>query len=120
MKKNPRDYKVNGNQFAYLLDCIENSSIITDSERTFADDKERINYIWDVQLVPMVDACTPTMQSTIEHWLRGLGLNTIAIYNHEIEDLFKEWGIKPTEKNIDNYWSVMAYRLIQLHTILNK
>lgn len=120
MKKNPRDYKVNGRQYAYLLDCIAECSIIIDNERTFADDKERVNYLWDVQLVPMLCASYPTMHAVTEYFLRGVGLNTIAIYNCDIENLLQSWGIKPTDKNVENYWSCMATRFIQLHSILNK
>lgn len=59
-------------------------------------------------------------QAALTDWLQGLALD-IAYNNHEIIELAKQWrslpesaGEKQEDKILDNYWSFMAVKLMQL------
>lgn len=124
MKKNVRDYKVNGVQFAYVLDSIyiedENGNEVelTDKEkieRVFERFNKEYNYEYNKRL--------PREWERVAQWLKGLpGCINIAFSDYDIEQLGKSWGFCKTPAKaaefVNNWWTVMAWRLLQLRRLL--
>ena len=122
MKKNIRDYKLNGKQFAYVLDAIN----VTDNEGNEienASDKERVQYFFecfeDEYNYPYNKKRYPNMQERISEYLRGLpSCIYIAFENYKIAEIGKMWGYCKTERKeadfINNWFDYIAFRLIQL------
>lgn len=123
MKKNVRDYKNVGVQFAYVLDCIYND------EKLDMSDKEAINYFFDCFDREYNNAyykrLYPNLQKRISEYIQGLPTCFgIAFTRYDIEQIGKSWGYCKTEKQtsnfVNNWFSVIAFRLIQLKEKLNK
>lgn len=110
-----------GVQFAYILDCInvedENGNYIEN-----VDDRKKIEYVFQgfsSYDSPSERKRIPNLQARIADWLRGLPSEVkIAFADYEIESVGKSWGFcktpKQTEKFVENWWSVIAFRLLQL------
>lgn len=119
MKKNIRDYKNVGVQYAYILDCIFIEEINVDQtsdkkkvERFFEAFNKEYNYDYNKR-------CYPSLQGRIASYLRGLpSCIGIAFTNYNIEQTGKLWGYcktdKQSEKFVDNWFDTIAFRLIQL------
>lgn len=127
MKKNIRDYKVNGNQFAYVLDAISVCDA-DDNEIMDVSDKEKVKYFFDKFTAefdyPYNKREFPNMQDRIEQYLRGLpNCIHIAFENYNIAQIGKAWGCCKTERKeadfVDSWFSVMAFRLLQLRKYFN-
>lgn len=120
MKKNAREYKKIGVQFAYVLDAI---NIDNDS----ATDKERICYFFDSFEKEYNSAYEkryyPRLQDRISAYLRGLpSCISIDFYNSDIVKIGKSWGYCGTPRKesafINNWFDCIAFRLMQLKEVL--
>lgn len=122
MKKNVRDYKNVGVQFAYVLDCIHNEN----SENM--SDKEAINYFFacfdkeynDIYYKRLY----PNLQERVKEYIKGLpSCFGVAYCTDTIINIGKSWGYCKTEKQtsdfVNNWFHVIAFRLIQLKEKLN-
>lgn len=122
MKKNVREYKNVGVQFAYVLDCIYND------EKLDMSDKEAINYFFDCFDREYNDAyykrLYPSLQERVKEYIKGLpSCFGVAYCTDTIINIGKSWGYCRTERQIvdfqNNWFSVIAWRLIQLKKKLN-
>ena len=122
MKKNVRDYKKVGVQFAYVLDCIYND------EKENMSDKEAINYFFDCfneeYNYNYNKRLYPNLQKRISEYIQGLpNCLSIAFANYDIEKVGKSLGFCKTEKQtsnfVNNWFDAIAFRLIQLREKLN-
>lgn len=79
MKKNPRDYKVNGKMYAYILDSISSDDVDVES----MSDKERIEFALDMFYDEIYKNDRRRM-STLEkltYWISGLcSIQTDTLY----------------------------------------
>lgn len=123
MKKNVRDYKNVGVQFAYVLDCIYND------EKDNMSDKEAINYFFACLDKEYNDSyykrLCPNLQERVKEYIRGLpSCFGVDYCDYNIINIGKSWGYCKTEKQqrvfLSNWFSVIAWRLIQLKDKLNK
>lgn len=123
MKKNVREYKNVGVQFAYVLDCIYND------ENENMNDKEAINYFFDCFDKEYNDTyykrLYPNLQERVKEYIKGLPTCFgVAFCDDTIINIGKSWGYCKTEKQqrdfLGNWFSVIAWRLIQLKEKLNK
>lgn len=122
-----KDLRLNkrfGVQFGYLLDGIN-----TDEIGENATDREKINFVFDT----FNDECGnaynkhtyPSEQERLANYLRGLpSCIHIAFSDYDIIQIGKSWGYQMTTKQeanfVNNWWSVIAFRLIQMRNALNK
>lgn len=117
MKKDLRDYKVNGVQYAYVLDCIHSDDV------ELSTDKDRIEYFFrQFSIEGDMDykrRMYPNEQERIAQYLRGLpSCCSIAYANYDIVQIGKSWGyILDTERKenefCERWFNVMALRLMQ-------
>lgn len=121
MKKNIRNYKVNGKQFAYVLDAINVTDF--DGNELQATDKERVKYFFEMFESEFNYEYNrrryPNLQNRISEYIKGLpSCINIAFENYKIAEIGKTWGYCKNERKeaefIDNWFSVIAFRLIQL------
>ena len=112
-----------GVQFNYLLDSI-NTEIGEN-----VTDKEKINFVFDTFNNEYNDAYNkrryPNECERLANYLRGLpSCIHIAFSDYDIIQIGKSWGYCKTPKQeanfVNNWWSVMAFRLIQMRNVLNK
>lgn len=122
MKKNVREYKKVGVQFAYVLDCIHNE------EDSNMSDKEAINYFFECFDKEYNDTyykrLCPNLQERVKEYINGLpSCFNIDYTDYNIEQIGKTWGYCKTEKQtsnfVNNWFDVIAFRLIQLKEKLN-
>lgn len=121
MRKNIRDYKVNGKQFAYILDAINVTDF--DGNEINATDEERVKYFFECfeeeYNAPYYRKVYPNLQQRISQYIQGLPCCfNIDYYNDKIAEIGKRWGYCKTERKetefINNWFPVIAFRLIQL------
>lgn len=122
MKKNIRNYKVNGKQFAYVLDSI-NVTDYEGNEITDVTDKERVKHFFECfnaeYNAPYSRKVYPNLQDRISQYLQGLpNCINVAYNNYDIIKIGKEWGYCKTERKenqfIENWFGCIALRLLQL------
>lgn len=123
MKKNVRDYKNVGVQFAYILDCIYNEN------NENMSDKEAINYFFESFNKEYNNYYNkrlyPNLQERITQYIKGLPTCiSIAYANYDIINIGKSWGCccRTEKERYDfqkNWFSVIAWRLMQLKEKLN-
>lgn len=116
--KDLREYKVNGVQYAYVLDCIQSDEV------ELTTDRERIEYFFrQFSIEGDMDykrRLYPNEQERIAQYLRGLpSCCRIAFTNYNIKEVGKSWGYAlDTERKADEFcerwWSVIALRLMQI------
>lgn len=120
MKKNVREYKDRGVQFAYVLDAIN-------LEKDSATDKERIDYFFGAFENEYNSAHEkryyPKLQDRVSAYLRGLpSCIAIDFCNSDIAEIGKSWGYCGTPRKesafIENWFDCIAFRLIQLKKML--
>jgi len=127
--KNVRDYKNVGKQFAYVLDSIMVENEVTGEEVTGLTDEQLIQWVfghfnaefgskWERKQYP-------NEQERLAQWLRGLpSAIYIAFSDYDITEVGKSWGYCKTERQaakfVENWWSLIACRLIQLREKLVK
>lgn len=122
MKKNVREYKNVGVQFAYVFDCIYND------EKLDMSDKEAINYFFDCFDREYNDAyykrLYPSLQERVKEYIKGLpSCFGVAYCTDTIINIGKSWGYCTTPAKtanfVNNWFSIIAFRLIQLKEKLN-
>lgn len=123
MKKNVREHKNVGVQFAYVLDCIYND------EKDNMSDKEAINYFFECFNKEYNNNYNkrlyPNLQERISQYIQGLPTCiSIAFTDYDIINIGKSWGYCTTPAKtanfVNNWFSVIAWRLMQLKDKLNK
>lgn len=124
MKKDIRNYKSVGVQYAYVLDCIYSDSVDVDS----LSDKEKVMYFFDCfnneYNYDYNKRCYPNLQVRIAEYLKGLpACIGIAFSDYDIEQIGIIWGnCKEGSDNsrfIYNWRYVIAYRLLELKEYYN-
>lgn len=122
MKKSVREYKKVGVQFAYVLDCIYND------EKDNMSDKEAINYFFACFDKEYNDSyykrLCPNLQERVKEYIKGLpSCFGVDYCDYNIINIGKSWGYCKTEKQqrvfLSDWFSVIAWRLIQLKEKLN-
>ncbi len=112
-------------QYLYLLSCINldgycvnlDGSECTDNCQENMDKRELISSLRDIAKKEIqTDFLT---QKSIENWLRGLPSSVNIDFSFiDIEARLLSFGVEPTDKNVNNYWCVMSYRLLQMFNSL--
>lgn len=91
MKKNPRDYEVNGKMYAYILDSISSDEVDVES----MSDKERIEFALDAfydEIYKNDRRRTSTLEK-LTYWISGLcSTVNVAFTNYDIAKVGTEWG----------------------------
>lgn len=117
-----------GVQCVYILDCIKDSSYVNDEEIEIGSDKEAValvvNKFMETANYEYNKKRFPNLQDRIEDWLRGLpSVCSVEYMNYNIEQIGISWGYCGTEKKaaefVENWWSVLAFRIIQLADIFD-
>lgn len=118
MKKNIRDYKNVGVQYAYILDSIDFEGSDIEKVKFFFDsfNAER-NSAYDKR-------CFPNLQDRIANYIQGLPTCIgISFSDYDIIQIGKSWGYcntdKQAEKFVYNWFNSIAFRLIQLKRYYN-
>lgn len=127
MKKNVRDYKVIGVQFAYVLNSIYVENEATGEEVTGLTDEQLVQWVFAHYYMEFDNAHNrrlyPNEMDRLEQWLRGLpSCINLAFTNYDIAQVGKSWGYCQTPakeaKFVENWFNVMAQRLLQLRRLL--
>lgn len=119
MRKDLRDYKVNGCEFAYLFDCIHSDEV------ELTTDKEKVDYFFECFRNEFNDEyhrrMYPYLQDRIAQYLQGLpSCIGVAYTYHDILEVKKEWGVICDDARfIEKWFSVLAFRLIQMWRYFN-
>lgn len=115
----------NGAQFVYVLDCIRNSSSATDQGLTFETDAAALSFFFSSFNAEFNHRYNkrlyPSLPERIGEYLRGLpGCFAVDYWNDEILKLGLIWGVidstegRRAEKFLDNFFSVLGYRICQV------
>lgn len=102
MKKNPRDYEVNGKMYAYILDSISSDEVDVES----MSDKERIEFALDTFYVEKFEGDRRRMSAPelLTEWIGGLcSTVNVAFTNYDIAKLGKEWGYCRTDARTSQF-----------------
>ena len=123
-----KDLRLNkrfGVQFAYLFDCIYSDEFDVDQ----MNDREKIEYVFKKFEAEHggkhYEKLFPNEQSRLADWLQGLPTScSVSFYNDDIIEIGKSWGFCKTERKaaefVNNWFSVLAFRLIQMRNALCK
>lgn len=126
-KKNIREYKKNGNQFAYVLDSITN--VETWNDEDFKSDKDRVemfvkyfneefNHVNNKKLYP-------NLQQRIKEYLSGLpSVLSLPLYTEDIKNTLITLNVKVNSKKDDmqiynDFYNCISSLLIQLANYYN-
>lgn len=102
--------------FRYILDSVR------DCEAENMNDTEKAAYLWarfeSEHNYADNRKRVPNLQARVAEWLSGLAIG-IAYTNADIVSLAEEWqdcklSDKQAERVIDNYFSFMAFKVMQL------
>lgn len=96
MKKNPRDYEVNGKMYAYILDSISSD----DADVESMSDKERIEFALDTFYTEKFkdDRRRMSALDLLAEWIAGLcSTVNVAFTNYDIAKVGTEWGYCRTD-----------------------
>lgn len=102
MKKNPRDYKVNGKMYAYILDSISSD----DADVESMSDKERIEFALDAfyDEVYKNDRRRTSTLEKLTYWISGLcSTVNVAFTNYDIAKVGTEWGYCRTDARTSQF-----------------
>lgn len=102
MKKNPRDYKVNGKMYAYILDSISSDEEDVES----MSDKERIEFALDTFYTEKFkdDRRRMSALELLTEWIAGLcSTVNVAFTNYDIAKVGTEWGYCRTDARISRF-----------------
>lgn len=102
MKKNPRDYKVNGKMYAYILDSISSDEVDVES----MSDRERIEFALDTFYVEKFEGDRRRMSALdlLTEWIAGLcSTVNVAFADYDIAQLGKEWGYCRTDARTSQF-----------------
>lgn len=126
MKKNIRDYKVNGKQFAYVLDAINVTGY--EGNEMKATDEERIKYFFSTYNneynKDYNKRLYPNSIERLTNYLQGLpSCINIAFTYYDITLIGKNWGYckneRETERFINSWFKEIAFKLFQLKQYFN-
>lgn len=102
MKKDPRDYKVNGKMYAYILDSISSD----DADVESMSDKERIEFALDAfydEIYKNDRRRTSTLEK-LTYWISGLcSTVNVAFTNYDIAKVGTEWGYCRTDARTSQF-----------------
>lgn len=96
MKKNPRNYVVNGKMYAYILDSIYSEDVDVES----MSDKERIEFALDMFYKEKFEGDRRRMSTfdLLTEWIRGLcSTVNVAFMDYDIANIGKDWGYCRTD-----------------------
>lgn len=99
MKKNPRDFKVRGKMYAYILDSISSDEVDVES----MSDKERIEFALDTFYVEKFknDRRGMSALDLLTEWISGLcSTVNVAFTNYDIAQIGTEWGYCRTDASV--------------------
>lgn len=102
MKKNPRDYEVNGKMYAYILDSISSDEVDVES----MSDKERIEFALDMFYTEMFkdDRRRMSALDLLTEWIGGLCSTVkVAFTNYDIAKVGTEWGYCRTDARTSQF-----------------
>ena len=102
MKKNPRDYKVNGKMYAYILDSISSD----DADVESMSDKERIEFALDTFYTEKFkdDRRRMSALDLLTEWIAGLcSTVNVAFTNYDIAKVGAEWGYCRTDARTSQF-----------------
>lgn len=102
MKKNPRDYEVNGKMYAYILDSISSD----DADVESMSDKERIEFALDTFYVEKFkdDRRRMSALELLTEWIAGLcSTVNVAFTNYDIAKVGTEWGYCRTDARTSRF-----------------
>lgn len=124
MRKNIRDYKNVGVQYAYVLDCVYSDIVDVDT----LSDKEKVELFFETFDVEFNDGYNkhiyPNTRVRLANWIQGLPtVLGIAFSDYDIIEIGKFWGYCKTDKQaakfVDAWFDTIAFRLIQLAKYYN-
>ena len=102
MKKNPRDYEVNGKMYAYILDSISSD----DADVESMSDKERIEFALDTFYTEKFkdDRRRMSALDLLTEWIAGLcSTVNVAFTNYDIAKVGTEWGYCRTDSRTSQF-----------------
>lgn len=102
MKKNPRDYEVNGKMYAYILDSISSDEVDVES----MSDKERIEFALDTFYTEKFkdDRRRMSALDLLTEWIGGLcSTVNVAFTNYDIAKVGTEWGYCRTDARTSQF-----------------
>lgn len=102
MKKNPRDYKVNGKMYAYILDSISSDEVDVES----MSDKERIEFALDTFYTEKFkdDRRRMSALDLLTEWIAGLcSTVNVAFTNYDIAKVGTGWGYCRTDARTSQF-----------------
>lgn len=102
MKKNPRDYEVNGKMYAYILDSISSDEVDVES----MSDKERIEFALDMFYTENFkdDRRRMSALDLLTEWIGGLcSTVNVAFTNYDIAKVGTEWGYCRTDARTSQF-----------------
>lgn len=102
MKKNPRDYEVNGKMYAYILDSISSDEVDVES----MSDKERIEFALDMFYTEKFkdDRRGMSTLDLLTEWIGGLcSTVNVAFTNYDIAKVGTEWGYCRTDARTSQF-----------------
>lgn len=102
MKKNPRDYKVNGKMYAYILDSISSDDVDVES----MSDRERIEFVLDTFYTEKFkdDRRRMSALDLLTEWIAGLcSTVNVAFTNYDIAKVGTEWGYCRTDARTSQF-----------------
>ena len=102
MKKNPRDYEVNGKMYAYILESISSDEVDVES----MSDKERIEFALDAFYVEKFEGDRRRMSAPelLTEWIGGLcSTVNVAFTNYDIAKVGTEWGYCRTDARTSQF-----------------
>lgn len=102
MKKNPRDYKVNGKMYAYILDSISSDEVDVES----MSDKERIEFALDTFYIEKFkdDRRRMSALDLLTEWIAGLcSTVNVAFTNYDIAKVGTEWDYCRTDARTSQF-----------------
>lgn len=122
-KKDIRAYKKNGIQYSYILDCISSDYV------ELTTDKEKVMYFFSQFEIEhnseYYKRAIPNEQARIADYLQGLpSCCSVDYWCDDIAKIGKSWGLCQTPKKelafVEDWYNVLALRLIQLREYFNK
>ena len=102
MKKNPRDYEVNGKMYAYILDSISSDEVDVES----MSDRERIEFALDMfyDEIYKNDRRRMSTLDLLTEWIAGLcSTVNVAFTNYDIAKVGTEWGYCRTDARTSQF-----------------
>lgn len=102
MKKNPRDYEVNGKMYAYILDSISSDEVDVES----MSDRERIEFALDTFYTEKFkdDRRRMSALELLTEWIAGLcSTVNVAFTNYDIAKVGTEWGYCRTDARTSQF-----------------